>query len=91
MPTAAIRMEDGHGVHSCGNCEVHVPMGSRSIAYRFSVMDTSAVDFVLGTNFFASTPRFHSSCCKRTMSFMWNMVTDGTLYRWSSLSTPQAT
>ena len=33
MPTAAIRMGDGHVVHSCGDCEVEVPMGSRSIAH----------------------------------------------------------
>ena len=26
MPTAAIRMEDGHLVHSCGDCEVRVHM-----------------------------------------------------------------
>ena len=31
--TAAIRMGDGHVVHSCGDCEVEVPMGSRSIAH----------------------------------------------------------
>ena len=29
MTTAAIRMGDGHVVHSCGDCEVKVPMGSR--------------------------------------------------------------
>ena len=52
MPTAAIRMGDGHVVHSCGDCEVKVPMGSRSIAHRFYVMDTNAFDFVLGTDFF---------------------------------------
>ena len=52
MTTAAIRMGDGHVVHSCGNCEVHVPMGSRSIVHRFYVMDNEAVDLVLGTNFF---------------------------------------
>ena len=51
MPTAAIRMGDGHVVHSCGNCEVEVPMGSRSIAHRFYVMDNEAFDFVLGTDF----------------------------------------
>ena len=28
MPTAAIRMGDGHVVHSCGDCEVEVPMGT---------------------------------------------------------------
>ena len=28
MTTAAIRMGDGHVVHSCGDCEVEVPMGS---------------------------------------------------------------
>ena len=38
MPTAAIRMGDGHVVHSCGDCEVEVPMGSRTVAHRFYVM-----------------------------------------------------
>ena len=52
MPTAAIRIGDGHVVHSCGDCEIDVPMGWRSIAHRFYVMDTEAFDFVLGTDFF---------------------------------------
>ena len=52
MPTAAIRMGEGHVVHSCGNCEVDVPMGSRSIAHRFYVTDTEAFNFVLGTDLF---------------------------------------
>ena len=52
MPTAAIRMGDGNVVHSCGDCEVDVPVGSRSISHRFYVMDTEAFDFVLGTDFF---------------------------------------
>ena len=52
MPTAVICMGDGHVVHSCGDCEVEVPMGSRDIAHRFYVIDTEAFDFVLGTNFF---------------------------------------
>ena len=53
MTTAAIRMGDGHVVHSCGDCEVEVPMGSRTIAHCFYVMDTEAFDFVLGTDFFS--------------------------------------
>ena len=52
MPTTAIRMGDGHVVHSCGDCQVDVPMGSRSVAHRFYVMDTEAFDFVLGTDLF---------------------------------------
>ena len=52
MPTAAIRMGDWYVVHSCWDYEVDVPMGSRSIAHRFYVMDTEAFDFVLGTEFF---------------------------------------
>ena len=52
MPIAAIRMGDGHVMHNCGDCDVKVPMGSRSIAHRFYVMDTEAFDFVLGTDFF---------------------------------------
>ena len=51
MTTAAMRIGDGHVVHSCGDCEVEVPMGSRTIAHRFYVMDTEAFHFVLGTDF----------------------------------------
>ena len=52
MPTAAIRMGDGRVVHSCRDCEVEVPMGSRSNAHQFYVMDTEAFDLLLGTDFF---------------------------------------
>ena len=52
MHTAAIRMADWHEVHSCGDCEVHAPMGSRSIAHQFYVMDIESLDFVLGADFF---------------------------------------
>ena len=52
MPTAAIRMGSGHVVHSCGGCEVGVPMGSKSIAHQFYVIDTEAFDFVPGAEFF---------------------------------------
>ena len=52
IPTAAIRMGDGNVVHSCGDCEVKVPLTSRSIVHRFDVMDTEAFDFVLGMDFF---------------------------------------
>ena len=60
MTTAAIRMGDGHVVHSCGDCEVEVPMGSRTIAHRFYVMDTEAFDFVLGTDFFVQHSQIQS-------------------------------
>ena len=42
MPTAAIRMGDGHVVHSSRDCKADVPMGPRSIAHRFYVMHTEA-------------------------------------------------
>ena len=60
MPTAAIRMGDAHVVHSCGDCEVEVPMGSRTIAHRFYVMDTEAFDFVLGTDLFVQHTQIQS-------------------------------
>ena len=60
MTTAAIRMGDGHVVHSCGDCEVEVPMGSRTIAHRFYAMDTEAFDFVLGTDFFVQHSQIQS-------------------------------
>ena len=52
MATAAIRTGDGHVVHSCGDCEIDLPMGSRSIADQLYVLDTEALDFILGTDFF---------------------------------------
>ena len=52
MPTAAIGMGDRHERHSCGDCEVDMPMGSRSIAHRFYAMVSEAFDFVLGTDLF---------------------------------------
>ena len=60
MPTAAIQMGDGHVVHSCGDCEVDVPMGSRTIAHRFYVMDTEGFDFVFGTDFFVQHSQIQS-------------------------------
>ena len=58
MTTAAIRMGDGHVVHSCGDCEVEVSMGSRTIAHRFYVMDTEAEKFIV-----FSALCFCFSCC----------------------------
>ena len=60
MTTAAIRMGDGHVVHSCGDCGVEVPMGSQTIAHRLYVMDTEAFDFVLGTDVFVPHSQIQS-------------------------------
>ena len=60
MTTATIRMGDRHVVHSCEGWEVEVPMGCRTIAHRFYVMDTEAFDFVLGTDFFMQHSQIQS-------------------------------
>ena len=72
LPTAAIRMGDGHVVHSCGDCEVEVPMGSRSVAHRFYVMDTEAFGFVLGTDFFVE----HSKILSLTLQAPYVLQVD---------------
>ena len=72
LPTAAIRMGDGHVVHICGDCEVEVPMGSGSIAHRFYVMDTEAFDFVLGTDFFVE----HSQILSLTLQAPYVLQVD---------------
>ena len=72
LPTAAIRMGDGHVVHSCGDCEVEVPMGSRSIAHRFYVMDTEAFHFVLGTDFFVE----HSQILSLSLQALYVLQVD---------------
>ena len=60
MTTAAIRMGDGHVVHSCGDCEMEVPMGSRTFPHWFYVMDTEAFDFVFGTDFLVQQSEIQS-------------------------------
>ena len=60
MTTAAIRKGDEGVVHSCGDCEVEVPMGSRTIAHRCYVMHTEAFDFVLGTDLFLQHSQIQS-------------------------------
>ena len=72
LPTAAICMGDGYVVHSCGDCEVEVPMGSRSIAHRFYVIDTEAFDFVLGTDFFVE----HSESLSLTLQAPYVLQVD---------------
>ena len=72
MPTAAIRMGDGHVVHSCGDCEGEVPMGSRSIAHRFYVMDTEAFEFLLGTDIFVE----HSQILSLTLQTPYVLQVD---------------
>ena len=72
MPTAAIRMGDPHVVHSCGDCKVDVPMGSRSIACRFYVMDTEAFNFVLATDFFVE----HSKILSLTLQAPYFLQVD---------------
>ena len=91
MTTAAIRMRDGHVVHSCGNCEVEVPMGSRTIANRFYVMDTEAFDFVLGTDFFVQHSHIQSLPLQAPTSSTWTTAMAESPCHWSSQSTPRAT
>ena len=64
-----------------GTVRLIYPMGSRSIAHWFYVMDTEAFNLVLGTDFFYPSP------CKHPTTSKWTMVTDGNLYLWSSLNT----
>ena len=91
MTTAAIRMGDGHVVHSCGDCEVEVSMGSRNIAHRFYVMDTEAFDFVLATDFFVQHSQIQSLRCKRPTSSTWTTEMAESPCHWSSRSTPRRT
>ena len=72
MPTAAIRMQDGHVVHSCRDCELDVPLGSRSIAHRFYEMDDEAFDFLQGTNFFVG----HSQILSLTLQAPYVLQVD---------------
>ena len=69
MTTAALRPGGWTcGAQLRGDCEVEVPMGSRTIAHRFYVMDTEAFDFVLGTGLLRnSTPRYNPLTLQRAL------------------------
>ena len=85
MPTAAMRMGDRHVVHSCGDCEVDVPMGSRSIVHRFYVMDTESFNFVPGTSFFVE----HSQILSLTLQAPYVLHVDHG-DRWESVPLEQS-
>ena len=72
-------------VHSCGDCEVEVPMGSRCIAHRFYVKDTEAFDFVLGTDFFLK----HSQILSLTLQAPYVLQVDHG-DRWESVPLEQS-
>ena len=72
MPAAAIRMGDGHVVHSCGDCEDDLPMGSRSVANKFYVMDAKAFDLTLGTDYFVK----HSEILSLTLQAPYVLQVD---------------
>ena len=91
MTTAAIRMGDGHVVHSCEDCGVEVPMGSRTIAYRFYVMDTGASTLYWGLTSSCTTPRYNPLRCKLPSSSTWTTAMAESPCHWSSGSTPRAT
>ena len=59
-------------VHSCGDCKVHMPMGSGSIAHWYYVMETEAFDFVLGTDFFVE----HSQILSLTLQAPYVLQVD---------------
>ena len=87
LTTAAIGPGDGHVVHSCGDREVEVPMGSRTIAHRFYVMDTEAFDFVLGTDFFVQHSQVQSLTLQAPTSSTWTTAVAESLCHWSSRNT----
>ena len=90
ITTAAIRIGDRHVLHSCGDCEVEVPMGSRTIVHWFYVMDTEAFDFVLGTDFFVQHSQIQSLTLQAPY-LTWTRARAESPCHWSSLSTPRAT
>ena len=91
MPTAAICMGNGHVVHSCGACEVNVPMGSRSVAHRFYVMDTEVFDFVLRTHFFVEHCHILSLTLQASHVLQVDHGDEGKSAHWSNLNTRLAT
>ena len=91
MPTAAIRIRDGHVVHSCGDCEVNGAMGSRSIAYWLYVMHTESLEFVLGTDCFVEHSQILSLTLQAPYVLQVHHGDGGNMYHWSSLNTLQAT
>ena len=64
---------------------MEVPLGSRTIAHWFNVMDTEAFDFVFGTDFFVQ----HCQIQFLTLQSPYLLTaTAESPWHWSSRSTP---
>ena len=65
-------------------------MGSRTIAYRFYVMDTEAFDFVLGTDFFVQHSQIQSLTLQAPYVCTWTTAVAESLCHWSSRNIPSS-
>ena len=49
--TVAIRVGDGRTIHSLGGVDVTICPGDETVTQHYRVLDTSAFDIVIGTDF----------------------------------------
>ena len=55
--TVAIRVGDGHTVHSLGGVDVTICLGDEAVTQHCRVLETDALDIVIGTKFNRSKPQ----------------------------------
>ena len=55
--TVAIRVGDGHTIHSLGAVDVTICLGDKTMTQRCRVLDTDALDIVIGTDFLRRHPQ----------------------------------
>ena len=55
--TVAIRLGDGHTIHSFGAVDVTICLGDETVTQHCRVFDTDAFDIVIGTNYLRRNPQ----------------------------------
>ena len=66
--TVAIRVGDGHTIHSLGGVDVTIPLGDETVTGYCRVLDTDAFDIVIGTDFLRRNPQVKMLSLQRPYS-----------------------
>ena len=66
--TVAIRVGDGHTIHSSGDVHVTICLGDETVTKHCRVLDTDAFDIVIGTDFLRRNPQVKMLSLRRPYS-----------------------
>ena len=81
--TVAIRVGDGRIIHSLGEINVTVCLGNEQVTQYCKVLDTDALDIVIGTDFLRRNPQVKLCLCSFPMPLTATLAVAFSLSLWS--------